>query len=208
MGLMISPVVAGSGAGGGGGGSGTVTSVSVVSANGFAGSVANATTTPAITLTTSITGILSGNGTAVSAATTTGSGSVVLATSPTLVTPVLGVASATTLTMSGRILGAQGADVASANDLTLGADGNTFEITGATQINAITTTGWQNGSSINLLFTSNPTVKNNTAGGAGTAPLLLAGSVDFGATAGDVLVLLLSEIGGTQAWRELGRTAI
>ena len=54
---------------GGGGGSGTVTSVSVVSANGFAGTVATATTTPAITLTTSITGLLKGNGTAISAAT-------------------------------------------------------------------------------------------------------------------------------------------
>src|SRR6267142_3850162 len=49
-------------------GSGTVTSVSVVTANGFAGSVANPTTTPAITLTTTITGILKGNGTAISAA--------------------------------------------------------------------------------------------------------------------------------------------
>ncbi len=54
---------------GGGGGSGTVTSVSVVSANGLAGTVATATTTPAITLRTSITGILQGNGTAISAAT-------------------------------------------------------------------------------------------------------------------------------------------
>jgi hypothetical protein len=52
----------------GGGGSGTVTSVSVVSANGLAGTVANATTTPAITLSTSITGLLKGNGTAISAA--------------------------------------------------------------------------------------------------------------------------------------------
>lgn len=77
--------------------SGTVTSVSVVSTNGFAGTVATATTTPAITLTTSITGILQGNGTAISAATTTGSGSVVLATSPTLITPVLGVATATSI---------------------------------------------------------------------------------------------------------------
>ena len=47
---------------------GTVTSVSVVSANGFAGTVATATTTPAITLTTTITGLLKGNGTAISAA--------------------------------------------------------------------------------------------------------------------------------------------
>jgi len=49
-------------------GSGTVTSASVVSANGFAGTVATATTTPAITLTTSITGVLKGNATAISAA--------------------------------------------------------------------------------------------------------------------------------------------
>lgn len=52
-----------------GGGSGTVTSVSVVTANGFAGTVATATSTPAITLTTSVTGILKGNGTAISAVT-------------------------------------------------------------------------------------------------------------------------------------------
>lgn len=48
---------------------GTVTDVSIVSANGFAGSVATSTTTPAITLTTTITGLLKGNGTAISAAT-------------------------------------------------------------------------------------------------------------------------------------------
>lgn len=47
---------------------GTVTSVSVVSANGLAGTVATATTTPAITLSTTITGLLKGNGTAISAA--------------------------------------------------------------------------------------------------------------------------------------------
>jgi hypothetical protein len=50
-------------------GAGTVTTVSVVSANGLAGSVANASSTPAITLSTSITGVLKGNGTAISAAT-------------------------------------------------------------------------------------------------------------------------------------------
>lgn len=51
------------------GGTGSVTSASVVSANGLAGTVATATTTPAITLTTTITGVLKGNGTAISAAT-------------------------------------------------------------------------------------------------------------------------------------------
>ena len=50
-------------------GSGSVTSASVVSANGFAGTVATSTTTPAITISTSITGVLKGNATAISAAT-------------------------------------------------------------------------------------------------------------------------------------------
>lgn len=44
-------------------GGGTVTSVSVVSANGFAGTVATDSTTPAITLTTTQTGVLIGDGT-------------------------------------------------------------------------------------------------------------------------------------------------
>lgn len=51
-----------------GAGSGTVTSVSIVSTNGFAGTVATNTTTPAITLSTTITGLLKGNATAISAA--------------------------------------------------------------------------------------------------------------------------------------------
>jgi hypothetical protein len=51
-----------------GSGSGTVTTVSVVSANGFAGTVANPGTTPAISLSTSVIGIVKGNGTAIAAA--------------------------------------------------------------------------------------------------------------------------------------------
>lgn len=45
-----------------------VSSVSVTSANGFAGTVANPSTTPAITVSTTVTGLLKGNGTSVSAA--------------------------------------------------------------------------------------------------------------------------------------------
>jgi trimeric autotransporter adhesin len=65
--------------------SGTVTTVSVVSTNGFAGTVANATSTPAITIETTLnTPVIAGNGTAIIAATTTGTGStVVLSASPT-----------------------------------------------------------------------------------------------------------------------------
>lgn len=83
-----------------GGGGGSVTSVSVVSANGFAGTVANPTTTPAITLQTTLTNgqIPISNGTGFVSASTTGTGAIVLAISPTLVTPALGTPSALTLT--------------------------------------------------------------------------------------------------------------
>lgn len=50
-------------------GAGTVTTVGVVTANGLAGSVANPTTTPSITLSTNVVGIAKGNGTGFSAAT-------------------------------------------------------------------------------------------------------------------------------------------
>jgi hypothetical protein len=81
-------------------GGGTVSEVSVVSANGFGGSVATATSTPAITLTTSInSAVLAGNGTALIAATVTGTGStVVLNNGPTLIAPALGTPASGTLT--------------------------------------------------------------------------------------------------------------
>ena len=63
--------------------------------------MANASTTPEITLTSSVTGILEGNGTSLNAASTTGTGRVVRADSPTLTAPTLGDASATSLNLSG-----------------------------------------------------------------------------------------------------------
>jgi len=89
--------------------SGTVMSVSVVSANGFSGTVATPTTTPAITLETTQTGLLVGNGSSMTGITTsaalaavitdeTGTGSLVFSNSPVLVTPDLGTPSALTLT--------------------------------------------------------------------------------------------------------------
>ena len=118
------------------GGSGTVTSVSVVSANGFSGSVTDPTTTPAITIATTITGLLQGDGTAVSAATTTGSGDVVLADTPTLITPILGVASATSINKVSITAPATGAT------LTL-ADGSTLATSGANAL-TLTSTGTTN----------------------------------------------------------------
>jgi hypothetical protein len=145
---------------GAGGGSGTVTTASVVSANGFAGTVATDTTTPAITITTSITGILKGDGTAISAATSgtdyvvpsgsitgnaatvttnadltgvitstgnatviasqTGTGSkFVVDTSPTLVTPDIGAATATSLNKITVTAPATGATLTIADGATL-----------------------------------------------------------------------------------------
>jgi hypothetical protein len=82
-------------------GTGTVTSVSVVSANGFAGTVATASTTPAITLTTTITGLLKGNGAAISQADAGASGDYI---SPGQITQTTGAGSGLTIA-TGRLLG-------------------------------------------------------------------------------------------------------
>lgn len=100
----------------------------------------------------------------------------------------------------------QGADVASANNLAILTDGDVFEVTGTTQINLIANTGRSNGAEITLLFTSNPVVKNGQATSGSNITIQLAGGVDFSATANDVLTLVLSEIGGTQVWREKCRS--
>lgn len=59
------------------------------------------------------------------------------------------------ITPNSRILGKEGTNVASANDITLG-DGNFFSITGTTEIQRILRTGWTNGSMIilNLMIIS------------------------------------------------------
>lgn len=95
----------------------------------------------------------------------------------------------------------KGSNVVAANDLTLPANGNGFLVTGNTQINAITTANWQAGSFAWLEFTGTPTIKNNTAGGAGTAPLQLSGDADFTADNGTVLWL---EFDGAN-WQEVAR---
>lgn len=80
---------------------GTVTSVSVATANGFTGSVADPTTTPAISITTTLgPGEIPvvGVGGAIQSAPTTGAGNIVLSGSATLTAPNLGTPTAVTLT--------------------------------------------------------------------------------------------------------------
>lgn len=104
----------------------------------------------------------------------------------------------------GRILGAKGADVTAANDMTLGTDGNVFGITGTTTINGIASAGWKAGAIVVLLFGASVTVKHNTAASAGFASLKLAGAGDFSATDNDTLTIMYS---GTY-WVEMARTVI
>lgn len=115
------------------GGGGTVTDVSVVSANGFSGTVATSTTTPAITLGTTVTGLLKGNGTAISAAT------------------------------AGTDYASPGAnsDITSLSGLTGGISTPDFVQfdTGATFTSAIGKIGWNGGTTLNLGMTANVTQK-------------------------------------------------
>ena len=96
-------------------GGGTVTSVSVVSANGLAGTVATATTTPAITLSTTVTGITKGNGTALSAATA--------GTDYSAGTSALGTGIVKTTTATGALTVAVAADFPTLNQNTTGTAG-------------------------------------------------------------------------------------
>ena len=83
----------------------------------------------------------------------------------------------------------QGVSVAAANNLTLGTDGDYFQITGATQVNLLDVTSLLGGAWITLKFNSTPTVKHNQAASGNFKPIMLAGAADFVATANDTLSL-------------------
>jgi len=104
-----------------GGGGGTVTNVSVATANGLAGSVANPTTTPAITLSTTVTGLLKGNGTSISAA----------SAGTDYISSTVGTASWATnaLTASLPLRGLITASVSNTTITFTKGDGSTFDIT-------------------------------------------------------------------------------
>lgn len=110
-------------------------------------------------------------------------------------------------TINGRMKDDQGADVASvAGAITLGDDGNTFEITGTNAITLISNVKWQNGSVIHLIFTSTATLTDGTANSGTDIGMELAGNTNFVGSADDVVTLVLSERGGTQRWREVSRS--
>lgn len=88
--------------------------------------------------------------------------------------------------------------IASTGTITL-TYGNSFDISGTTTITNITTTGWTNGSIVTLYFQGSLTLVNNNAGAGHTS---LAGGVDFSATAGDVIQLMLR----SSVWYEVSRS--
>lgn len=159
-------------------GSGTVTSASVVSANGFAGTVANASTTPAITLSTSITGVLKGNGTALSAAT---AGTDYVAPNGALGTPSSGTLTNTTgLPLSTGVTGTlpvanggTGATTLAANNVILGNGTSAVQVVApSTAGNVLTSDGttWQSttppaafSTSANNTFTGTQTFNGTTS---------------------------------------------
>jgi hypothetical protein len=115
------------------GATGTVTSVSVVSNNGFAGTVATATTTPAITLTTTVTGMLKGsNVSGIVSAGTSG-------TDYSLGTSALATGILKSTTTTGALTIAIAADFPTLNQNT---SGNAATATTATNTNALNIVGY------------------------------------------------------------------
>jgi len=170
-------------------GSGTVTSVSVVTANGFAGSVATATTTPAITLSTTITGILKGNGTAISAATagtdyqapitltTTGSSGVATFVANTLNIPNYGSATTNITIGSSTITSGTNTRILYDNSGVVGeysvipvslggTNATSASITAFNNITGYTAAGATGTTSTNLVFSTSPTLVTPTLGAA------------------------------------------
>lgn len=106
-----------------------------------------------------------------------------------------------------RFLENQGADVASvAGAITLGTDGNTFELTGTNAVTLISNVNWQNGAEVTLIFTSTASLIDGVANSGTDIGFELAGNVNFSGSADDSITLTLCEIGGTQRWREKCRS--
>lgn len=145
-------------------GTGTVTTVSVVSTNGFAGSVANATTTPAITISTTITGMIKGNGTAISAA----------SAGTDYVAP--GAITTSGLTMAtARLLGRTTASTGAVEEITVGSglslSAGTLSATGGSGI-TIGSTTITSGTNTRILYNNSGVVGEYTLTGTGTVVVM------------------------------------
>ena len=170
---------------------GTVTSVSVVSANGFAGTVADATTTPAITLTTTVTGLVKGDGTAISAA----------SAGTDYVAP--GAITTSGLTMAtARMLGRTTASTGAVEEITIGTG---LTLSAGSLVNAapdqtVTLTG---GTGISISgsypsFTITNTLPDQTVSLTGAGTTVVTGTYpNFTITSNDQFVGTVTSVSGT-----------
>jgi len=100
----------------------------------------------------------------------------------------------------------KGTDVASADAITLGFGGNTFDITGTTTINHINSTNWVIGSVVILHFDGAVTLTNNAGGLTGAeCNILLSGDANFTTSAGDILTFVLHD---STSWQEISRNSV
>lgn len=106
------------------------------------------------------------------------------------------------LTPPARLMYRKGADVASANDLTLGSDGNFFAITGTTTINGIATASWQPGTLINLWFQDALTLTNEGSPSAGFGKLYLSKSQDFLTETNTLMGFVFDGTNWQETWRK------
>ncbi len=98
-----------------------------------------------------------------------------------------------------RLLGRQGADIASASSISLG-DGNFFHITGTTTINLMSVSNWTPGSRITLYFESNITVNHAASPSAPNYPFIWKTGANKSVLADQIFTFILAE--GSLFWQE------
>jgi hypothetical protein len=107
----------------------------------------------------------------------------------------------------GRAIQKKGSDLTAANDLTLGYDGNSWDVGGTTEIRHLRITDWDAGAIVLLCLEDGVTVKHRYNSGnappTNYAKILLNGSMDLTNSERTVLMLWYN---GT-AWMEIARVA-
>ncbi len=106
-----------------------------------------------------------------------------------------------------RFLGSQGDDIVSANNLLLEAtyDGNTYDITGTTQVNLINADSWQDGAEVVLKFENVLVVKNGQSPSGEYKTIHTIDGKDIVTAAGMTIAFRLIDSGWYEVGRETGR---